>query len=396
MPPGLFHSPDAPLSAIEFLHPEPKWDRLGFDEGLYRNYVESVIKVGLGNYPSIVDRYIEVQKTLTGSILPPLRFLYIGTSYLWHCLFGTDAMASLNAVASFFSMLTLLLSTVFAWRLKGERFALGIALLVAVAPTQLHMSQHALVDGFFTFWALLVLWLLWENLQNPRRLPFLAGYTVALSLLVLTKENSFFVFVALCVLLLTNRWLRFGTVTRELLVATFLGPLLGVVILVFLAGGLETMRASYTLSVGKNYHLQYALLTGDGPWHRYLVDLMLVSPVVVLLAVAAIFRLRREQKPELYLTVFVATSYLIMCNLRYAMNLRYANMWDFPLRLLALGLIAALCSALPRGRVVALVVAVLGLAALEFRQYTILFVDYPLYELVTEGLLRAQNILKTR
>ena len=155
IPSSVFSGPGAPLHFLSALHPAPKFDQIGFDEGLYRKYVSELSVAGLTSYPDIVDRYIEVQKKLTGSILPPLRFLYIFAAYLWHQIFGTDALASLYAVASFFSVLTLLLSTVFAWRLKGPSCALAIAALMSVAPTQIHMSQHALVDGFFTFWALL-------------------------------------------------------------------------------------------------------------------------------------------------------------------------------------------------------------------------------------------------
>ena len=53
-------------------------------------------------------------------------------------------------------MLTLVLAVNFAGRLRGSTWALAIAALMACAPTQIHMSQHALIDGFFTFWALLV------------------------------------------------------------------------------------------------------------------------------------------------------------------------------------------------------------------------------------------------
>jgi 4-amino-4-deoxy-L-arabinose transferase-like glycosyltransferase len=368
---------------------------VGFDEGLYRAYVNALIKGGLTAYPDIVDRYIEVQRTLVGSILPPLRFLYIFVAYLWHLAFGTEALRSLHQVASCFSILTFLLATVFAWRLKGRAFALGVAALMACAPTQLHVAQHALADGFFTFWALLALWLLWENLQSPRNWQLQIGYLLSLSLLVLTKENSFFVWSALVVLIVANRWLAFGNVSRELVLATFIGPLLGVVTLVFLSGGITTLITSYQLSVSKNFQLPYAILTGDGPWHRYLVDLLLVSPVVLLLAIGAIFRLDRGQRPELFMAIFIGVSYLIMCNLKYGMNLRYANMWDMPLRVLALSqLLALLRSAGPwRKRLIAIAVA--AICAFELREYVVLFVQYPLYELVTEGLLRALHILKT-
>jgi 4-amino-4-deoxy-L-arabinose transferase-like glycosyltransferase len=282
----------------------------------------------------------------------------------------------------------------FVWRMRGASWALATAALMAFAPTQLHMSQHALVDGFFTFWATLVLWLFWEALQKPANWRWLSGYVLALALLVLTKENSFFVWIGLIALLLTNRWLQFGTVTRELIVATFLGPILGVVVLIFLAGGVNPFVQSYQLSVAKNFQLQYAILTGDGPWYRYLVDLTLVSPIILILALGTVFRLNRAMKPELFLSIFVAASYLVMCNIRYGMNLRYANMWDLPLRFLAFGQIVWLASFAKRFRTGIIVAAVVLLSAIEFHQYIVLAVRYPLYELITHDLLKALSILK--
>jgi hypothetical protein len=91
----------------------------------------------------------------------------------------------------------------------------------------------------------------------------------------------------------------------------------------------------------------------------------------------------------------MAASYLVMCNLKYGMNLRYATMWDMPLRLLAFGQLAALAAPLPRYRNIALAGAVALICAVEYRQYLLFFVDAPLYELVTEGLLRALKILKS-
>lgn len=395
LPEEVFSGEKAPLVPLQVLHPRPMFANVGFDENLYRAYVNSVIREGLSEYPAIVDHYIEVQETLTGSILPPTRFLYIFAGYLWHQVFGTEALAALHNVASLFSILTLVLSAIFAWRLKGRGFALGVAALMSVAPTQLHMSQHALVDGFFTFWALLCLWLLWENLRAPRNWRWLAAFALSLCLLVLTKENALFVFVALVVLVIVNRWLQFGMVTRELLLCMVAGPLLGVVVMVFLTGGLETLITSYRLSVGKNYQLAYAILTGDGPWYRYLVDLLLVSPVVLILAFGTIFRLEATKKPEIFITVFIAASYLVMCNIKYGMNLRYANMWDMPLRFLALSQISAWAALARRHQVWAMCGFVLLLCAIEFRQYLVLSVQYPLYELVTEQLLRALKILKS-
>jgi hypothetical protein len=396
LPPSLFSGPHAPLSSLAVLHPIPGNTTLGFDENLYRVYVNGVIQEGLWNYSNIVDAYIKFQKTLTGSVLPPMRFLFIFCAFSWHSIFGTDALAALRDVASFFSVLNLLLAAAFSYRLKGRAYAIGVTALVAFAPTQVHMSQHGLVDGFFAFWALLTVWMLWENLRSAHDWRWLFPYLLGLSLMVITKENAAFVYFAILVILAANHWLKWGTVTRELLACTIIGPLLGFVILVFLAGGLETLRTTYELSVSKNYQLTYAILTGDGPWHRYLVDLFLVSPIVVLLAVGAVFGLDRSRKPELFLAVFIASSYLIMCNIKYGMNLRYANMWDMPLRFLALSQLFVICNLLTRYRTIAISACVAGICVFELRQYIALAVHYPLHELVTEGLLRALHILKSR
>jgi hypothetical protein len=194
--------------------------------------------------------------------------------------------------------------------------------------------------------------------------------------------------------IVANRWLQFGTVRRELLLATIAGPLLGIAILVFLAGGLDNLITTYRLLVTKASVTSYAIMTGDGPWHRYLADILLVSPWVLLLALVAIFRLDRAKKSEWYMTIFIAATYLIMCNVKYGMNLRYANMWDMPLRFLAFGQIGVLAALVPRYRTWLTAILVGLIAGLELRQYYILAVQYPLYELVTHDLLRALHILK--
>jgi hypothetical protein len=176
---------------------------------------------------------------------------------------------------------------------------------------------------------------------------------------------------------------------------TVAGPLLGVVVLILLSGGVGNLIETYRLLVTKASTAPYAILTGDGPWYRYLVDLLLVSPIILILAVGALFKLNRTMKPELYFAVFIGASYLVMCNVKYGMNLRYANVWDMPLRFLALSCLSALTVPLSRYRNLAFGFAVALIAAFEFHQYIILAVRYPLYELITHDLLQALHILKT-
>ena len=375
------------------IYPSAGFDGIGYDEALYRGYVDNLVASGLGHYPEMAERYVAIQNVIPKASLPPTRFSYIFSAYLWHLGTGADALRSLHAVSCLFSILLFFLAGVVAWRMGGLGIALGVFALMSCAPTQVHMSQHALIDGYFAFWATLSLWLLWENLRRPNHPRWLAAYTLSLTLLVITKENAMFAYAGLLALLLANRWLHFGQTTRVLLGLTLVGPLTGIVILVGLCGGADTFYHTYRLLVSQASVLPYAVATGDGPWYRYLLELLLVSPLIFLLAWGAIFRLKPENKPMLFFITFVAATYLLMCNVRYGMNLRYTNMWDMPLRYLAVLCLCDVTQSLRRQTTV-IGLAVVLLAAFDLRQYHIFFVKSGLYELVTAGLLRAVQILK--
>ena len=119
-----------------------------------------------------------------------------------------------------------------------------------------------------------------------------------------------------------------------------------------------------------------------------------MSPLVFLLAWGGIFKLRFVDKEALYLLIFVAASYLVMCNIRYGMNLRYTNMWDMPLRYLALLAVCQIAPAIKPRRDVFITAVVSILCLVDLRQYYVFFVQYGLHELVTSGLLHAVRMLK--
>src|SRR5881394_1059341 len=175
------------------IYPSAGFTGLGYDEGLYRGYVTDLINHGVTSYPDFAEHYVETQQKLPAVILPPTRFLYIFSSYLWHQVTGADALLSLHRVSCLFSILLLFAAAAFTWRLAGPLWALGVFALMSCAPTQIHMAQHALIDGFFGFWATMCVWFLWENLRRPNDPLRLTLFAVSLALMVLTKENALFV-----------------------------------------------------------------------------------------------------------------------------------------------------------------------------------------------------------
>ena len=457
------------------------WRETGFDEVLYRRYVNmmdggkqaigafqkdhttkgygfTVEGTGAMAMPDMVNFFLQTQRKPGSECeLPPTRFLYIYTSWLWkNVQFGSQpplpsaelhqprimsgverllypgiwqiaqmgnalpfpteafptgipedrsndpdhrdpALASLHRVSCLFSVLLLVAGGIFAMRMLGKGAGLGVLALMACDPLQIHFSQHALIDGFFTFWAVMCMWTTWECLRNPRSIPWLAAHTACLALMVMTKENAFFVYCALTVAVASNVWLKFGTVTRRFVLLSLAGPLLGVAILTTLSGGIGPFIEVYQTLVAKAQNLAYAKLTGDGPWHRYLIDLLTVSPIVVCLALGALFAVVPRRKELAFFAVFVAASYLIMCNVRYGMNLRYASIWELPLRAAAFCMVWQMCARLGHRQWLGATAAIIAICGYEIRQYTILATNpaLPLYETVTADLLRLQNVIKS-
>jgi hypothetical protein len=396
------------------IHPWLGFKGIGFDEALYRGYVEALHERGFSEMPTLSAAFLEKQSKMEGAILPPTRFVYIAAATTWRNAFFSDtpaapdlhsenvaredpALISLRSISCLFTILTMIVAAVFARRLGGDRAMLGVLALLACAPTQLHMAQHGLIDGVFAFFALTCVWLLWENLQRPDDARWQAAYAAGLALMVLTKENAAFVYFALSLLIIVAWCAKWGEVTRRLALTHIAGALLGGVILIALAGGVQECLAIYLLLKAKAQGMTYAIRTGDGPWFRYLVDLLCASPLILLLAVGALFQLRREQKPLLYLTAFIACSYAMMCNVKYGMNLRYTNMWDMPLRFLAFAQLTWLAARFGKREHLVLVASVLALCAFDLRQYDILFVKFDVdYEMISANLLQALKILKFR
>ena len=178
---------------------------------------------------------------------------------------------------------------------------------------------------------------------------------------------------------------------------TLVAPVVGVGLLALFAGGIEPLITVFSLNAAKSIQTPYAITTGDGPWFRYLSDLLLVSPAVVLFAIGGAFVLERRDKPGWFLLGFVVFSYVVMCNLRYGMNLRYANMWDFPLRYLALVPVFTWAHSIHgNGKRRLLVVGIVTLLAIfELANYLRIFVAHDVYDPIPARLLQALDILKS-
>ena len=183
------------------LHPTPGFTGVGFDENLYRTYVNGVIEEGLWNYPEIVDRYIEVQKRLAGSILPPMRFLYIFFAYVWHQVVrhgGSRGPAQRRVVLQH-SLPASCHGVCLAFEGTRMRTWLSRRWWPLRRRSSTCRNTHSWTASLL-FGRSFTLWMLWEALREPRNWRWLFPYLFGLSLMVITKENAAFVYFAILVL----------------------------------------------------------------------------------------------------------------------------------------------------------------------------------------------------
>lgn len=354
---------------------------LGGDEGHYGEYVDRLSELGLSGWPRVIAEYIRDEQSGRETVLPPTRILYLGSAYAVRQATGSISLEALRTVSCTAGILTLLMGVAFAWRLSGPTVAVGVAALFACCPLMIHLSHRALIDGFFALTALTALWGLWESLRAPNHRGWLALYALGMVAMVMTKENAAFAFVALLAILGTNRWLQIGRITPALWVVTLAAPAVGAIMLVLAAGGIGPLVEAYRLNVTKSVLLEYALQTGDGPWHRYLLDFLLVSPVVTMLAVGALGGTAWNDPAKRFLATFLIVSYAFMAQVRYGMNMRYGAMWTLPLSWLAFRLIVTLAERLRpawRPGLIAAVVAVV--CAVELQSYQRLFFKGTIYD----------------
>jgi len=135
------------------VYPSAGFTGLGYDEGLYRGYVTDLINHGVTSYPILrsttsrsketADRHPAADAFFTYSRLP------LAPDY-W----SRRAPFTASRLLSVQHPLNVRRRRI-CLHLAGPVRALGVFALMSCAPTQIHMAQHALIDGFFAFWATL-------------------------------------------------------------------------------------------------------------------------------------------------------------------------------------------------------------------------------------------------
>ena len=366
----------------------------GADEGWYRYFMQRAAADGASVLPELTREWLADPAT---HIFPnPSRAGFILLSAAWSKLFGQgfEALAYLS-LASHAALV--LVQFGFARRRFGTPAAAAIALLTATSPLLLGLSRRALTDSFLTLCQVSSLWLFLECVAAPRALGRQLAFVALFALAILTKEITGLLGAPLALFAWIERR-RGGELTLPRTALLLVAPVaLTIAVWLVACGGvtptLELLRIVLT-SPATN---EYALRFGSGPWYRYPIDELLMSPWTSALGLAgvvlALWRWRRGEHDAA--TVLMALVYVgqVAALAPFTKNLRYVAVLETPLRVCAVVLLLELFSAAraPRLRwAAAVLVALLGWR--DFRGYQRDFERDGLYDPMTATLLQLRGV----
>ncbi len=356
------------------------------DEGVYLYYASHIAEQGPAAFKGLTKTYLADERL--HRYPPPFRLTTVGLQGLSVRLMG-KSFRSLQAVSLGSFLLLLVLFFFGLRRLFDEKTAFLAALLLSVSPLYLGLARRALSDSLVA--ALAVLCLLWFIRLLTSKKPS-SRQSVGLAFLYmaafLAREGNFLL-VPLSLALAGFHWIW----TRRrppvlLLCAVSVFPLvwaLSAVVLV--CGGWEPFRQAFLANFHSVDNNPYALQFGSGPWFRYLVDFLLISPATTLFYLVWIGCLIAggEREEGWVLWALVPVLFLLL-SAPFTKNVRYALMLEAPIRLGAAGL-------LRKQKPFYLALAVAGLLFLDGLAFCDLFVSSNLYDPVTVNLLALRGFL---
>ena len=365
------------------------------DEGLYLNYSIMVSNDGIKGFHDLFkDYFSDPTHRITQN---PLRVGFIVLTSLWIKLFGYS-MYNLALFSLFSYCIFLFLSFYFAKRYLDKKLVLLFIILLVFSPINLAMARRALGDSTSNLFIFASILLFFENLKEKkasRIILFILIYAFA----ILIKESS---------ALLALFFLLYIFITRKknadyfsfkgLLITTIVPFSIAGTTYIILAGGIEQFFKVMISVVTSPAVNAYAALYCAGPWFRYLVDFMLLSPWIFLLGTGFVFfyLTKNEKKDELtYLLLFFVT--LMFFHSFLIKNIRYLMILDFPLRLFAILMLYKLLQPIFKEKAIYfLAILVITISLFDYFNFQKLFVHFGIYDPVSLWLFQANHIIPWR
>ncbi len=326
------------------------------DEGYYYHYSNLVVLKGNNAFKELALWYGASDEAHQHPA--PLRAGYILLTAGLFKIFGPSySLLGLISTVSFLLFLTVCFY--YSRRHFGGDVALLLTLFLSSSPLMLGLSRRALLDSPVNFlWGVgvgLFLWLL--------SYPALWKYTLfilTLSFSITVKEMSV---VLIPFFVLAGMWGRSKgrpVKTRQILGIIFIPAFVVLFFYAWVLGGLEPLRLAAAGVFKTHFDIQhsrlspYAVYFCSGPWFRYLLDFLLLTPLVTILFIGYcfVFACEREAgdwKQKYFLGYFVFI-YAVMSSLAHSKVVRVMVNLEMVMALFAVFMLMRLSARYPPER----------------------------------------------
>jgi 4-amino-4-deoxy-L-arabinose transferase-like glycosyltransferase len=362
------------------------------DEGYYLNYATRVSKEGVGSFPGMFSDYVHNKANW---IFPsPLRVAYIALGGAWLRLFGPSYIA-LSWLSLCCYCGALAVSYCFCRKYYGETTALLFSALLAFSPLNMAMARRALVDGPANMCAIVAVWLLFDAVgegNGMRRALFVGMYAIT----ILMKEVLVLLVPVFAIYLAIEKYMKKKELAlRDILLMTACPPLLALGICALASGNAAIVFKIIRIIITSPAANRYANLYCSGAWISYLVDFIVLSPWVCILAIGYFFSQvcmpqRREQ--DRYFSVLGVCYFFFL--IFFVKNIRYALLLDTPFRLFAVLMIQKIAETYtPRHAIVVCALCVAAISVFDYILFYNIFVLHALYDPVSIHLLQERRLI---
>lgn len=367
------------------------------DEGHYFKYASIVKNGGLSAFHKIFQDHIDGKENWLCA--NPLRVAYIFMSAGWMRLFGETYLA-LSSLSLFCYLLTLGISYYFSKKYFGNMTALLFSTLLAFSPLNMAMARRALVDVPANLFAVLSVWLFFNFLHNRDKIKYIC-VIVSYAIAILMREVLIFLAPVFIVYLCVRKYsFKKEAYLNDFLSISIYPYLIVLATYLIAAGGPLRLLDAIAIKINATSPAinKYALLYCAGPWFRYIVDFILLSPWTTLLTIGFFFKYftSKERDERILYFVVILIFYLMLLNL-FIKNVRYAMLLDTPVRLFAVLMISEIANNTCGKRArMATYLAVLAVAAYDYASFYKFFIINGIYDPINMLMLVGRGIMPLR
>jgi 4-amino-4-deoxy-L-arabinose transferase-like glycosyltransferase len=284
----------------------------------------------------------------------------------------------------------------FCGKYIGFRFALLFTALLAFSPLNLAMARRALTDSAANFFMILSICLFWNYLKSRSKARVVC-FILAYSLAVLFKESAALLTLVFSAYLILNKIILKNKIYAQDILVISAIPFILVYSVYLLLECSPYLTTIFRVILNSPKTNPYAIFYGSGPWFRYLVDYMLLSPWIVILSIGFLLYslLERNKDPlTLYFISIFLFSFMLF-NL-FTKNVRYVMLLDMPIRLFSCLMIEKLSRKIfPRNRKALIIMWILvsAISLFDYLSFRGLFINNAIYDPASFFLLKARQFI---